>query len=156
VSVGDIPAPKRAAEDDISDAPLKKSRTEGFSADQLALHKKSQNDRTACSKLRTKLRKTAEFANLPDTGAQEAFLELKVAELMDQRDTQGISAASLESEIMQKNKKAEEEAQAAFEKRIRSALTGMAKSQSKRSGKTPAVGLFLLLQFLTFGTDFFI
>lgn len=146
MSGGDTIAPKRAAEDDIGNAPLKKSRTEGFSADQLALHKKSQNDRTACSKLRTKLRKTAEFANLPDAGAQEAFLELKVVELMDQRNAQGISSASLESEIMQKNKKAEEEAQAAFEKRMRSTLTGMAKSQSKRSGKTPAVSLFLLLQ----------
>jgi hypothetical protein len=110
VPVGDIPALKQAAKDGISNAPLKKSCTKGFLADQLALHKKLQNDCTACSKLRMKLQKTAEFANLLNVSAQEAFLELKVAELIDQWDTQGISAASLKSEIMQKNKKAKEEA----------------------------------------------
>jgi hypothetical protein len=137
---------KRPAEE-LDELVTKKprNRTEGYSPDRLLLYKKAQNDRTACSKLRTKLRKTSEYQEL-STEEQKAFLDSAVAELMDERNENNISAAATELEIMAANHKADQKAKAAQEKHLRKTLLSI-KPKKPNTSQVTQIGNTLVILF---------
>jgi hypothetical protein len=94
--------------------------------DQKTLALRSGADRTARSKLRKKLKASAEYAALPDDNTKEAYLAMHINALMETRDEKGLSLLSVEADIMERQAIEKKAAEEERKKRIHAALNDLA------------------------------